>query len=80
MYSLPCHVAIETLFLSGADLAPGMDAGHPFFRITDEPPAVAKAFQGNTAVLTADAVIVADPFRVFTDVHSKKSPAGLLWH
>jgi hypothetical protein len=47
-----------------------METRFPAGEIAAKPPAVAEAFQGYTAVLTADAVVVADPFGVFTKLHS----------
>ncbi len=68
-FSLPCPVTIETFFFPGAHLIPGMDTLFPADQITAEPAAVAKAFQDNAAILTADAVVVADSFGVVTKLH-----------
>jgi hypothetical protein len=47
-----------------------MDTLFPAGEITAKPPAIAEALKSNAAVLTADAVVVADSFGVFTYLHS----------
>jgi hypothetical protein len=68
--SLACPVTIRTFLFTGAYLPPGMDTVLSAAEIAAKPPAVAKAFQGNAAVLTADAVVIAYTFVVFTGSHS----------
>jgi hypothetical protein len=68
-FPLPRHVTIRAFFFPGAHLPPGMYAGHPFALITDKPPAVAKALKSYPALPTADAVVVAYPFGMFTEIH-----------
>ena len=65
-------MTIQTFLFAGADFPPGMDTVLPAGEVATQPSAVAKAFQGEAAVLAADAVIVADPFGVVTYLHSEK--------
>jgi hypothetical protein len=65
-------VTIQALFFAGAHFAPSMDTLFPAGEITAKPAAVAKAFQGNAAVLATDAVVIADSFGVFAWHHSEK--------
>ncbi len=63
-------MAIQALLFPGAHCIPGMETGCIAGEIPAQPPAIAEALKHNAAVLTADAVIVADPFGVVTKLHS----------
>jgi hypothetical protein len=63
-------MTVETFIFAGTHRKPSMNAGLSAGELTAQPATVAKALQGKAAVLTADAVIIAYPFDVFTYLHT----------